>query len=298
MQHDVRDFHQNLDGIKNDKDIVEKFLVEKESGTQVTAEEQEAFARDVEGASQPTLFPLRVYWPFVRVPWNLALAALFAEVFLKVNTELADQRNEIEEHFLARLKQQRRLIVGPATLSDDPVEVKQIHEAQVLQWRERSHLNERQVQLFNSRRDITNELRHEPASDQTKAWKILFWMVESLGSQGMSSDESDPEDRRVGRRGPKTVRQREWRSDEVMELLIFIDEHKKQVGPSGGALPGTEPRKRRRLLTAPVSDWRAIAQLPINFYRADWLNGLSEEDIKALEPQTAITLPKFRYDEE
>lgn len=121
-------------------------------------------------------------------------------------------------------------------------------------------------------------------------------MLEFLGAQGMSSDESES-DSTEHRRGSFLVRRREWRSDEILALLKYVDEHRKKYGMLGGALPGTPPRRRRRLrVGAPASTRKAIIGLPVNFYRPEWLEGLTASQRKLLNAQRPYPLPKLSDD--
>ena len=85
-------------------------------------------------------------------------------------------------------------------------------------------------------------------------------MVEKLGIEGMSSDESDPGEGRI-------VHAKPWISREVQDLLEFIDANKKTTNELGNLLPGAPAVSRtRRRTQPPLSARRALEGLPKNFY--------------------------------
>ena len=290
----VRDLQQKLLGIKIDRDIIKVYADHRAKGTLVTEEQQAAFANSDENAREPQFFPLQIYWPHPRAPWNLYQAAFFTEVFLQQYPQRAAFKAEIEEHFLARLKTLKNLIDPAMAMSSDPAGAERVGAALNLRKSKMARMNERRFQLYSSRRDIANELRQDKSlpTPEVDAWKALFWMVESMGAQGTSSDESESEPDITGHR-VYPARLREWRSDEVLDLLMYIDENKKRFGPLGGPLPGNPARKRPRRATANVSERKAIAGLPINFYRQVWYDGLSANEKQLLNPQSEFRLPHF-----
>lgn len=83
-------------------------------------------------------------------------------------------------------------------------------------------------------------------------------MVDSLGLDGNSSDETDGE--------RHTVRLKEWRSVEVKNLLEFIDANRKTTNALGTRISGVTALIRDRKAYGPPSTKTAVAGLPLNFY--------------------------------
>jgi len=74
--------------------------------------------------------------------------------------------------------------------------------------------------------------------DPSSVWLILFDMVEKLGVDGQSSDESDGETSRV--------RIKVWRSLEVQKLMEYIDSNRNTRTILGSQRPGNQPHSRTR----------------------------------------------------
>lgn len=122
-----------------------------------------------------------------------------------------------------------------------------------------------------------------------KRYTPLYQMVLQLGAQGMSSDESDS-----AREEPRTftVRRRVWRSDEAQKWIRFIDNARKKTSAAGRPLAGNPPRRRIHLKDAPISSRDAIAQLPKNLYRENWLNSLTDRQYRMLAVTPPLQMPE------
>ena len=107
-------------------------------------------------------------------------------------------------------------------------------------------------------------------------------MVQELGPTGMSSDESE-----VDERTQKTtyrIRKRLWRSNECKDRLVVIDADRNVPNALGGARAGNPPRDRVRGSNAPVSERAPKVGCPQNYYSRTWVSNLgSHRLIKALE---------------
>lgn len=112
-------------------------------------------------------------------------------------------------------------------------------------------------------------------------------MVDTLGVDGNSSDESDTET-------PNTyvVRAKEWRSAEVRKLLEFIDQNRKMTNAYGNPLPGNRPRSRIRQRYPPTSQYAAVYELPRNFYSDIWYDSLTEVEQAHLGAKDPVRLPE------
>ena len=111
-------------------------------------------------------------------------------------------------------------------------------------------------------------------------------MVDALGIDGMSTDESGDE-----KRFPATVISKDWRSNEVVALLQYVDRNQNQLNCFGNYKPGGQPHERNRSAYAPVSKRTALAGLPINFYNPVWYEGLTATEQRQLQAKPAFDLP-------
>jgi hypothetical protein len=308
-QNLVRTFQQQLLKIRIDRDVYKLWCQQSADGTLVTADEQQKFMKGEKGVRPTLQSPLRVYWPDVFAPWNLFLAEIFANRLIDNLPKFEEQRDDIEDHFLNRLKALRRQIqkvAGEQTLEEmDNVMAKDHGQA-----KKEARINERRVtvsitiptlhvltdrKLFNWRVDITLEGKEAEKTGRIRGntWTSLYYMVLHLGAMGMSSDESDN-----GREEPRTytVRRRGWRSREVTNLLRYIDDHNRAYTAAGTHLPGNQSRKRQRLANAPLSARDAIGGLPENLYRLAWIENLSKKDRRIVKPMPPMSLPQLSDD--
>ena len=138
------------------------------------------------------------------------------------------------------------------------------------------------VQLRSTRLEIC---KTGSAGGHNPAWDILALMVEKLGIDGNSSDETDDEDRSYA------IRFREWRSGEVKRLLQFIDDNRTLTNAYGNNKPGNPPHKRVRKTYPPVTKDNPIARLPLNFYDKIWYDSLSPLQQTQLDPLPEMELP-------
>lgn len=111
----------------------------------------------------------------------------------------------------------------------------------------------------------------------------------TLGQAGMSSDESDHEEP-----GKTTyiVKKRAWRNRDLIRYLTLIDRDRNTTNAYGNTRAGNPPRYRSRR-HGNQSVRLAIPNLPINFYDATWLSGLSNAEQRSLRPVQAVGLPEI-----
>lgn len=121
--------------------------------------------------------------------------------------------------------------------------------------------------------------------DHGVAWQVLFELVDTLGVNGTSSDESDGEDH--------AVRFKQWRSIELRNLLTYVDDNRIAVNTYGNPLSGARPRKRIRGRHPPISKSSAVPCLPMNFYDQAWYDSLTERQQFDLDSRDAIALPEL-----
>lgn len=111
-------------------------------------------------------------------------------------------------------------------------------------------------------------------------------MLERLGVQGMSSDESDREEvrtRPAARLHTPKFRNLlpRWRSKELANWLhVFDSIHMISRRTGGSSSQGAFPRLRIHNIQSPkYSNSRAfVSQLPLNAYSMDWLNARNDVD--------------------
>lgn len=136
---------------------------------------------------------------------------------------------------------------------------------------------------FDTRNKITSTLlddRTATGKDDQAVWAYLHSIVETLGKDGMSSDESEHEDGDVQVFRLKTM---PWRADFSNELQI-IDEQR-LVGAATFTPRGSKPAKRFRNANR-ESSRQAIEGLPRAFYEPSWL--------KDQPPRFTISDTKFQ----
>jgi len=109
-------------------------------------------------------------------------------------------------------------------------------------------------------------LREKRKVLELPAWKFLQKMLENLGSDGMSSEDTDNTDpfQTVYR-----IRVLEWRRDIDRELTV-VDLMRLQ-GEEVFAPQGSKPAVRRRGEGNPISKRDPVLRLPESFYNPEWL---------------------------
>lgn len=113
-------------------------------------------------------------------------------------------------------------------------------------------------------------------------------MVDELGMDGNSSDESEDEDNEG-----YIIRRKNWRSGHLKQLLMFIDANRNFTNAYGNPLPGGRPHTRLRSNHAPISLRRVPACLPKKFYDEAWYDLLSPVLKNQLKAKACTVLPKI-----
>jgi hypothetical protein len=104
----------------------------------------------------------------------------------------------------------------------------------------------------------------EDAAD-VRHWKWLKKMLQTLGQDGTSSDESDREGAIDTAYYAKTM---PWRRNIEKELRLVDDKHRRLATTQ--VRRGAKPVIRRRQIGIPSSRG-PVASLPISFYNEEWL---------------------------
>lgn len=119
-------------------------------------------------------------------------------------------------------------------------------------------------------------------------WEAVYDMTMTLGIDGGSSDESDcdPNSKRI------IVRERNWRSPRIKDIMKRLDDIKPKRTGLGRFIPGNPGRPReRRENGLHVSQDTELRGLPENFYDPIWLNSLSPIQRKGLDIKPPKQLP-------
>jgi hypothetical protein len=97
----------------------------------------------------------------------------------------------------------------------------------------------RKWQTFDVRLEITlsNRMGANGQIDQT--WDSLYQVVDALGAQGMSSDETDDDE--TGRK-VYIPRRKVWRNKDITNILRVIDRDRNTANCYGNTRAGNPPR--------------------------------------------------------
>ncbi|KJA19403.1 hypothetical protein HYPSUDRAFT_204620 [Hypholoma sublateritium FD-334 SS-4] len=261
-QTGVRRVMNELMGIEKYKDIINKRYA--------TVAEVDKFIHESEG--DPGLDPMRPYFEEGGYnTWNDRLCKKFANYYeekLDLNFSVED-REEVEDHFMSRINRLGRKWRKARTKT----ELERIEEEKRLM--KASRATTRRLTLYDDRREICAGNILNPDGSLNMAWTFLSNMLEKLGAVGMSSDESEQENGRT----VYVVKKREWRSEDITRLLMFIDKDRNATNATGGARPGNPPQKRKRFVTNPrVSKRDPSLRCPLNYYNQVFYANLTNRE--------------------
>lgn len=144
------------------------------------------------------------------------------------------------------------------------------------------------LQLFDTRKTVTERNRSDADGYIDEAWDTLDFVVGALSRAGMSSDESETD---ASGQKEYVVKIMPWRSRDVTHLLRIVDDDRNTSNGFGDARPGNAPRKRTVQRPRSVAARQAPSGLPLNFYDPVWYQGLSKSDKRALNVQDTVELP-------
>lgn len=124
---------------------------------------------------------------------------------------------------------------------------------------------------------------HDGSTDQ--AWQWLFTLVDILGRDGMSSDESEPDEEGEAQEAKVCrVKIRAWRAKWVDHYLTLIDQDRNVTNQYGNHQAGNRPHVRKRPGTKMSVNRFVPPGLPINLYDGNWYNSLSKYQKSDLGP--------------
>lgn len=139
---------------------------------------------------------------------------------------------------------------------------------------------------------------HDAQNTVDENWAFMYDVVETLGLDGMSSDESEPEENGTRRPYKKVrVKTRVWRSKTLESYLKLIDRERNFKNALGNDPAGTKPTIRVRPAHNFSSTRFIPPHLPRNFYDNDWYNGLTAKLRAALQAGPPMELIEFEDDE-
>ncbi|KAH9476156.1 hypothetical protein JR316_0011727 [Psilocybe cubensis] len=226
----------------------------------------------------PTMTPFQLYFDRVNTQWNRHMANLFADSLVRQYPEYRGQEEEIEQCFLRRLTTLRDYMSNAMPRGDETEQDAGNRLLMEKEGRDRfKRVRRRQTKLYETRVDSAQQ-----ANMPNHARTIV-----TLGDDGMSSDESDSEER-----GIRSVRILYWRNPRLLNTVTDADNALPATTAYGGRRPGGQPDVRQRLRQGQNYSTRpAPTRLPINYYNPVWLNTLSDLELRLLDPQAAQPFP-------
>lgn len=130
-------------------------------------------------------------------------------------------------------------------------------------------------------------------------WAFLYDIVRILGRDGMSSDESEPEEgRKVLRYKRCRVKRRQWRSREIDDLMKLIDRERAYKNAFGNDPAGTRPRVRIRPAHTISQNVWVPPFLPRNFYDTEWYDNLPAQSQTSLHAKPPMKMIRFEDDDD
>ncbi|KZT31400.1 hypothetical protein SISSUDRAFT_1038465 [Sistotremastrum suecicum HHB10207 ss-3] len=152
--------------------------------------------------------------------------------------------------------------------------------------------NSRRTGFFSKRvKAVTRKISGDP--NNAEAWRWLLSVLIDLGQEGMSSEESGRDDQG---RALYLIRERRWRSSELLDYLDAVDFWSMEEQP-GKVKQGNPGRARSRPIIARPSKRVAIGGLPSNFYNRVWLESLHPAEVRDLKMKPAIPFPSINVQE-
>ena len=130
-----------------------------------------------------------------------------------------------------------------------------------------------------------------------EVWGHLFNIVQLLGRDGVSSDQTEVEDGPMGSKVKVCrVKLRAWRAKWLDRYLELIDQDRNLTNAYGNFRAGNVPRIRKRPAWVISEDIWVPTGLPRNFYSDDWYNSLNEFFKRKLGAKPPIHIPDIEVD--
>ena len=131
-----------------------------------------------------------------------------------------------------------------------------------------------------------------PTSNEV-AYSHIYSIIETLGAEGMSSDESD-----IDQQGRATfmAKRMPWRAKEVTEMLVKVDKDYNRTNMFGNQKSGNPARHRERRKGRETAR-KAPGRKPSNFYDQDWYRALSAKQKMDLGNESDVELLDIEDDD-
>lgn len=233
-----------------------------------------------EGATTPPCCTITTFrfdiLGFPKSPWNLSAARVFCQSFIPDAERSPETIKVVTKAFISRIKTLRQNYKAAQADSATRLKSARTERRNARKYLVRVHItfDKRnsslrfvKLKLFQRRYNIARAIPHSLGRHLD--------ILERLGVDGMSSDESDSDDLPRVRRKRVTfkVRTPRWRNPALSDWLHAFDTvawvHRRDKGPTRGEHPRHRLHNHR---TPNFSDSKKyVPGLPINAYRADWL---------------------------
>ena len=132
----------------------------------------------------------------------------------------------------------------------------------------------------------------EPLEESTVAWQDHLTIIETLGVEGQSSDETDEDDPNM-----YNVRTLPWRSKELVMKVAMTDKARNTTNGYGNPRPGNRPRTRKRRRDAKQSQRKPPREKPLNYYDKNWYDKLMHGQKRALGTLPAVPFLDTSFDD-
>ncbi|KAI5981462.1 hypothetical protein EDD15DRAFT_2183169, partial [Pisolithus albus] len=211
-----------------------------------------------------------------RSEWNKSAALVFAAEYMRRRQGRQGENRTLEDVSKAWLTHVMALRLRYKHKQQDELDEKE--------RKARNRRRQRKHELYN--RHLQTALEYPDIKDRAVA------IVESLGQDGMSSDESDHE----GHRGEATyhILDKDWRSKQVTAWLRMLDSLHLRLRYNGKwqATAGAWPHFRTTSLHD--SKGAPVKGLPVDFYSRNWYgaqNTFAREQLQAKEQSNTLAIP-------
>ncbi|KJA24985.1 hypothetical protein HYPSUDRAFT_53481 [Hypholoma sublateritium FD-334 SS-4] len=234
----VRSLMNTLMHIQRDSDVTKVRLAD--------SAEVEQF--DIGEGDGPGLDPMRPYFGkhFLKKGWHHTLRSLFIERMQQDYAPFNEsEEDNIGDMFDERIGRLRRQWVHQMKMSENDM------EREVALRAAQGRSSTRRVTLYDNRREVALGNVKKPDGSIDKGWQATLRLINKLGCQGMSSDESAWEGEGTRRRRVYYIRRRKWRSVETQNRLEIVDANMNTTNAFGRPRCGNAPRERIRLTTGP-----------------------------------------------
>ncbi|KJA18112.1 hypothetical protein HYPSUDRAFT_57310 [Hypholoma sublateritium FD-334 SS-4] len=196
----------------------------------------------------PQLDPMRPYFGkhFLKKGWHHTLRDLFIERMQQDYSPFSEQEEDnIGFMFDERIGRLRREWAHQMKMSGNGMEEIALRAAQ-------NRASTRRVTLYDNRREVALGNVKKPDGSIDEGWRATLRLINKLGSQGMSSDESGWEGEGTRRRRVYVIKRRKWRSSETQNRLEIVDASMNTTNAFGRPRCGNAPRERIRSASGPL----------------------------------------------